>query len=949
MVQRGGRAERSTRPLLERDRERASIASALEATKAGEGRLVVVEGAPGLGKSSLLAVAQLDANAAGLLTFRASGREQEQSFSFGGVLQLFESWLAALPPSERDEILSGAARLAVQLFDGARDGDGSDPHLDSIYPMLHALFWTAANIAARRPAVLLVDDLQWVDDPTVRYLVYLANRLGDLPLTVVAASRPGEAAVAGDLVRHELATRLRLAPLSRAAVVQVLALGLEEPPSDAFSDACFGVTRGNPFFVEEVVKALREEHVAPDDEHASQVKNLRTDDLEHYLAVRVSKLGADATRLASSVAVLGDGTPVQRAAELAGLETEGAVRAADRLARADLFLRGAELSFAHPLTRGAVYDQIPPVQRARWHLRAARMLADQGAGSEVVGSHLLLAPAGEDAWAVAGLERAAEEARRRGSLHSSLAYTRRALDETMDPPRRGALLLSLSRLESALGEGGASQHAEEALHLVDPAQRAEAYKVIGDCHYVAGRFGDAARAFEGGLAALDDPASPLARGLHAGFFSAASVDIEYAPRATTHIGGLPDGLPAGETPAERAVLAMLSAGLWMSGAPASGAVEAARRAWRDGSLLKDEGPEGWGWSLLTAVLSMCDELETALEVAESAMAAARKVGSPMAYATASFCAITPAFRAGRIGEALSHVEAVTRAMRDGWSTFLCSAEGVRATVLLACGELEAAEEALRIADDPRHLQSVERTMVLDARGNLRLLQGRDHEALADFTAAGDILERSHQKVSFFEWRAGAALAAHRLGERERAAELAEEALSVAEASGTPSHVARVLRVRALISDRERAVELLERALCVLDASEARLEHLYALADYGAALRRSGRRREAKDHLEQAMDTARRFGAHLVAQQVLGELRIAGSRPRRLALTGTDALTAGERRVAEMAADGLSNREIAQALFVTTRAVEKHLYATYQKLGIRTRQDLQHSLSEGASS
>jgi DNA-binding CsgD family transcriptional regulator len=939
-------------PLLERDRELEELRSGLVAAAGGEGRLLSIEGAAGLGKSRLLRWANESAGASGMEVLLARAAEQEQSFSFGVALQLFEAWLAVTGAEERAEVFSGAARLALPLFEGEQPGAAAGLAADPIYPLLHGLFWLTANIAARRPLLIAVDDLQSADLASIRFLGYLANRLEELPLALAVTVRSGaddRPEASEELVSHPGATRLRLAPLSEAAVAKLLAEEFEGAVGAGFSGACFAATRGNPYLLREVILALKADGTIPDDENAAMVATLRTDDLEHQLAVRVSRLGEDSTRLASAVAVLLDGTSLAHAASLAELELDQAARAADALSGSNIFAPGVPLSFSHPLTRTAVYYQIPPAQRARLHLQAARAYDEEDEGPELTSTHLLLAPvAGED-WALSSLRAAAAQARRRGSPGSALDYLARALREPMPSHTRGEVLLDLARAEVVLGNDSASQHAEEALDLLERPMRVEACKVLGDSLYARGSFGEAARAFEQGLALLEDPDDPIARDLHAGYFSSASVDISLSPHALDHIAPISDRPPEGETSAERAVLSALAVGRCISGATRGEVTELARRAWGGGRLLKDEGVDGWAWSLLTGALTMTDELEASSAIADAVIDEARRSGSLMAYATANHCASGPALRSGQVAKARAYIETTIDAVADGWRNYLCFASASYAQVLTICDELDAAEDALNIVDDPNHTNSVERSLPLDARGHLRLLQGRNEEALADFLESGEILERSGWRVSFVAWHAGASLAAHRIGDDARARELAEWGTEIAEGTQIPSYLAQMLRAKALVGDPDKTIETLERALGILEHSQARLEYLYCISELGTALRRAGRRTDARARLEQALDLAHRFGACLIVRQVSEELTIAGGRPRRLAFTGKEALTAGERRVAEMAATGMSNHEIAQALFVTTRAVEKHLYNSYRKLGIRTRRELVATLGESAQS
>jgi DNA-binding CsgD family transcriptional regulator len=202
----------------------------------------------------------------------------------------------------------------------------------------------------------------------------------------------------------------------------------------------------------------------------------------------------------------------------------------------------------------------------------------------------------------------------------------------------------------------------------------------------------------------------------------------------------------------------------------------------------------------------------------------------------------------------------------------------------------------------------------------------------------------HGTGTVVPWRSNAALGLLALGERDHARRLAIEELDVYRDSGVARGFGVALRALALIDGGDREIELLQEAVAVLESSYARLEHARALVDLGAALRRRRRRTDARKPLHEALDLAHRCGATALVTRARDELAATGARPRRLVLSGIDALTASERRIARMAAEGLSNKEIAQALFVTVKTVETHLGHAYQKLDIASRSDLPQALA-----
>jgi DNA-binding NarL/FixJ family response regulator len=233
---------------------------------------------------------------------------------------------------------------------------------------------------------------------------------------------------------------------------------------------------------------------------------------------------------------------------------------------------------------------------------------------------------------------------------------------------------------------------------------------------------------------------------------------------------------------------------------------------------------------------------------------------------------------------------------------------------------------------------------LGARGKLRLAQRNPAAALADFEAARRITTQLEiSNPAEWPWRSHAAWALLALDRRDEAGELAEEELTLARRWGSPRPIGVALRTLGLTEDGPAVVDRLREAVDVLAPSAARLEHAKALIDLGSAVRRANERREARELLEQGAELASRCGADALAERANEELAATGARPRKVVLTGLDSLTASERRVAQLAAEELSNKEIAQALFVTVKTVELHLSNVYRKLAISSRRQLPSAL------
>jgi len=269
-----------------------------------------------------------------------------------------------------------------------------------------------------------------------------------------------------------------------------------------------------------------------------------------------------------------------------------------------------------------------------------------------------------------------------------------------------------------------------------------------------------------------------------------------------------------------------------------------------------------------------------------------------------------------------------------------------ADVLMEQGRVGEAEQVLSESvpgDDLRdhaHLLSL-----MDSRARLSIVKGETRRGVAELLDAGRRFEAvGGFNPAFLPWRSGAAVALAKMGERDRGQELAAQEVDLARRWGAPRALGRALRASAAVARGRRALELLEEAVRVLDGSLARLELAKSLVELGAALRRGNQGVQAREPLRRGLELATFSGAAPVIEHARTELLATGARPRRVALTGIESLTPSERRVAGMAADGATNREIAQALFVTAKTVEVHLSSAYKKLGITARSQLAPVLS-----
>ena len=292
--------------LLEREAELARVDGVFEQIRVGSGGVVVVDGPAGIGKSRLLAAVDANAQARGFGTLRARGSDFEQEIAFGVARQLFEPLVRTASAEERRRLLEGVARVGARAL-GVEEGE---PPADR-FAAIHGLFWLCANRAEQGPVVAVVDDVQWVDDPSLAWLGYLARRLGDLPVLLVLGLRSGDPR--GD--RVELASladgarqRIMLEPLSAGAVGAIVRAQLSEDADEPFCAACSELTGGNPLFVRELLAAAREQGLAARGESIGALRRIAPSAVGTSVLARLGRLGGEAVAVARAVAVLGPGS-----------------------------------------------------------------------------------------------------------------------------------------------------------------------------------------------------------------------------------------------------------------------------------------------------------------------------------------------------------------------------------------------------------------------------------------------------------------------------------------------------------------------------------------------------------------------------------------------------------------------------------------------------------------
>jgi DNA-binding CsgD family transcriptional regulator len=720
----------------------------------------------------------------------------------------------------------------------------------------------------------------------------------------------------------------------------VLAHSLSAEPAPAFVAACHRATGGTPLLVDQLARACREEGIAPSPDAARRVEELGARPVARWVQVRLGRLPADAGALARAVAVL-ETAELREAGALAGLEPAAAAAAADRLTAAGILDPGRPLAFSHPLVRAGVYGALADAERAAAHRRAAELL-DAGGERERLAEHLLATEPAGDAWVVERLLEVSRSAAARGAPESTVAYLRRALEEPPPGELRTGVLLELGMAEFAAGHETAADRLEAAYASAPPGEQriliaaAQSHVLLREL-----RAADALAAIE--RAAAEAPPE-LAGTLQVAAAGVGTIDVATAPLIGERLRALRARADAPD--ASRDLLGLAAFVAAESNEPAEHAAALARRAFAAGPAQVPAQTELPWWSQSTIALVWTEQFGEVLPIFDAAVAHGRKAGDSALLSAALAFRAQVALRRGDLRAAESDARTAF-ATRDLPAPALWHA--------LAAGELLDAlveqgrlEEAQALAAETRALaeREIQTAAVLRyARGRLALARREPEAALEDLRAARDVLRRTFAPCNACVMgRSDVALALLAIGDEAAAIEEADAELERARAFGAPGQLGIALTGAAVVRGDEA---LLREAVRVLEGSECALELARARAELGALLRRENRRRDAQALLRDALATARKAAAAPLAATAEQELRATGARPRRVALSGLESLTASERRVAELAGQGMTNREIAQALFVTARTVEGHLTQVFAKLDLRSRDELPAALGDDA--
>lgn len=926
--------------LRERHTERATIESATRAVTDGVGRLVFISGPPGIGKSSLAALAVADARARGHTVLRARCGELEGAAEFGVLRQLLGRLLTHASPDQRDRWLAGAAQTAAAVLTA---GPGATPDARRT-GLFHSLYWLLVNLADDGPLVIVVDDAQWADELSARFFGFLAARLPTVSILLALAARPGAAAIDA-LALDPAAAVLRPAPIGASGVAGWLADELGTMPCADVTQACLQATGGNPFLLREFVREIHREHVdltvGPGPLAALTPRAVTT-----AVLLRLAALPGAAARLAEAVAAL-EVSDLETAARLADLDPSGAGRALGHLVDADILTAAHDVGFVHPLVRQALLHDLNPDRRQQLHGRAAELLYQRGAASNRVAVQLLLAPPGLPEWALSLLRDTGRNATSLGSHTIAVQCLRRALTELGAGAEQVDVLLELGMAEVA-----AANH-EGIDHLAAAAARAS---TVGDTVRTSIALAGALRTASQGrraVAVLHNAQAGLDDRTDPGGGLRTSIDIELlactstsraarlllAPWRAEHVRD-PGGIPA--TGWQALLLASVALDGALDARPLDVVLDRLARTVAAVPAVE----ESW---LRAHLVSMCALAYLCVEEFEPAEALIDRL---VHVATRqSLVDVLAATLAGRASLELRRGN-LDRASADAHRALeLADEAGTVHVSLPRAGAVLLSVAAAQGTDAPAQLVNYEldddstaSRLLAHSRTELLLARGEDVRAAAELLAYGARNIELGWSGCATPWRSQAGLALTRLGDSERGRALITEELELAHRSGTPRAISVATAATAALTSGPRRLQLLTESVNLLEGTGSRLEHAQALTDLGAELQRAGRLAAARETLRRGHELALQCRATILADRAAKELRKAGARPRRTSLTGVESLTPAERRVAELVADGHSNRGAAQQLFLTEKTIETHLGHVFRKVGVHTRHQLKAALA-----
>lgn len=903
--------------LIGRRDESAILDRLVDAVRAGESRALLIRGEAGVGKTALLDY--LAANTACRIA-RTAGIQSEMELAFAGVHQL------CLPMLDHLDQLPAPQRTALCIALGMTEGPAPDRFLVGL-----AVLNLLSDVAAHRPLLCLIDDVQWLDSASAQVLAFVARRLGAESVGLVFAARDPSDAVTG-------LPALVLRGLRGVEARTLLDSVLTAPLDRRVRDQILAESRGNPLALLEIPRGLTVNELAGGFGLPGAVRP--SADVEDAFRKRIQEL-PDQTRLLLVLAAAeptGDSGLLWRAAG----QLDIGPAAAGPAVEAELSIFDTRVKFRHPLVRSAAYRSAPLHERQGVH-RVLAEVTDAELDPDRRAWHRANAAPGPDEDVAAELERSADRAQARGGIGAAAAFLERAATLTMDPAKRGERALAAA---SAKVQAGAFDAALDLLamaetdHLNDLLQ-SRADLVRARVAFVTSRGSDAPPLLLKAAKRLEPIDVPLARATYLDAMTAAMFagrlavggnvfDVARAAQAAP--------IPVGPVGPPDLLLDWLTTHHIHGYVQAHPALQRALATF-DGAACQDKQQLSWLFLASTAAHFAWDD-HRLNELSARHVEVTRETGAlsdlPLALSARAIALLF-------FGELASAAVVVDE---------LQVAQEATDSSLAAYPALGLA--ALR-GDYDRATGLIERTVAeVRARGEGNGItvawwaEALLHNGIGDYRRALDAAERAAgfpSELGSSHWALVELIeAAARSGARDTAAQAVERLFEMTSAAGTDWALGLGARSRAVIGDGAGAEMLYRESIERLGRTRARAELARAHLLYGEWLRRERRRTAARTQLRTAYAMFDSMGMNGFAQRARRELTATGVSAQESSRTVDDRqLTAQEAQVARLARDGLSNSEIGARLFISARTVQYHLSKVFTKLGITSRGQLDRVL------
>lgn len=951
-----------------------SLRTLVEETVADNRRaLIFVRGGPGTGKSTafdsaLFALNGADtASACTVVRIHCGPHAAKQPFWLGRAFadHLGLSGVAARQANPLLEPGSSKIRPALwaiaertgsrftRIRHGAAEGpsEAATARLPTTeYTVLSGLSRLAANVMSTGPLVLAVDDLQWCDEQSLRWIDYVLRRSKDRPLIVLATvCTPAPAAVlgvAGDHLSADYGRILTLGPLDSGGTRAMLTKGTGVVPGPEFVEASRLISGGHRGTLAQLVRALSGAGVVPTDESIGQLHHVAMSVIEAHAAETMAGQPEHVHHVVRAIALLAS-TDIELVSALSGVPTRG-VRAGLEFLRDNHFLASSGDGFRHELVRVALLSAAPDYEVTWMRDRAARLLNDAGLPAEVVADQLLPLDVAPEPWMQTVLRDAAREASHRGAPKDALRHLSPLLDQSPGDLRlRG----QVAGIVAKVNPGEALAHLRAALELTsDPRSRAE----------LAIEFGHSAIAVQAAQEAMDVLVS-AADALYTALGVSVATDVPEGAdrelctrleatvalvgingrstltRVRERLAGVPE--PVGDSAADRYLMAMHAINRVIAGTEPEQAVALARAA----LPLDLAGYSTPATSIAAVTFAVADESAQAVDALNVLVDNNETDGALWSLCQSLGMRAHMRYLAGEVSGAITDARTSIKIAGDeGWGPSAIGSAGLALALgLMARGELDQARETLAsvvdvdLAESPFELYV---WVLVDAM--LRAAAGDSERAVKQLRHCGRRLEEDGvTNPLLLPWWAEATLLLAESGQARSARPLVEYGEDLVARWDVPRARALARIARAMVSRGTERIDLLTDAAVAMESSGAMLDRQRVEYLLGRELLRKEQPKAAREHLRTAAEIATWCGATTAAATVRELLVSAGGRMRQGTGARTDILTGSELRVVELAVGGATNREIADELFVTSRTVEVHLTNVYRKLGITGRADL----------